>query len=445
VSDARPPLTVIEGGGRPRPPFAQALELAALGAGLTLSMAFLGAVPGLNRHIGVYQALYAIGFGFLALALLRLRRFEAVPHLGVIVVAVAIAARIPLLFSAPSLSDDIYRYVWEGFVVVHSGNPYAQTPDDPALAPLRDSDIHPNVNHPELATIYPPLAEAGFALVAALSPTVRAFKLWIVLHDLLLILVLMRLLRREGQPVLAVTAYAWNPLVIVEFAGSGHNDPTAMLWLAIAWLTVRRRPIVSALALSAGVLVKLAPIVTLPFFFRRWSWRARIASIVTLGAGLAMFWALTRGEASGLQAYWARWRNNELIFHVLELGLGFERARFASLALVAGAILVVMARGRELIAASRTVLRVATVVAPVVHPWYLGWAMMCEPFKPSAPWLALALLASLNYGLLATPVEGRAFHLSVGWRVVEYGVPVAIAMTLLFWRRWRGGARRGGR
>jgi hypothetical protein len=444
VSGSRPPLRVIESGGPPRPLLAPALELAALGAGLTLAMALIGALPVLHQRLGAFQALYAIGFAFLGLALLRMSRYAAVPRTGVIVLTVALAARVPLLFAAPSLSDDVYRYVWEGTVIAHGGNPYAQAPDDPGLAALRDLEIHPRVNHPELAAIYPPLAEAGFALVAAIAPSVFAFKLWVLLHDLLLVLVLLALLRREGRPPLAAIAYAWNPLVIVEFAGSGHNDPTAMLWLAVAWLLARRHPALSALALGAGALVKLVPLVTLPLFLARWPWRARLTVLGVLVPGLGLFWALTRDADSGLAAYWSRWRNNELVFHVLEGGLGFERARFAALAIVGGAILWALWRRRETLAASRLVLRMATVVAPVVHPWYLGWTLIAEPLRPSAPWLLFSLTAVLNYGVLATPAEGRDFHLSLGGRAIEYGLPLALAAALAAWRRLRA-ARPPGR
>jgi hypothetical protein len=377
----------------------------------------------------------------MAITLIRRRRFEVLPRTGLIVLAVALAARVPLLLAAPTLSDDVYRYVWEGRVLVAGGNPYVQSPDDPALVSLRDREIHSRVNHPELATIYPPLAEAGFALVASLSDTVRAFKIWVLLHDMALILVLLRLFGRAGAGPLAVIAYAWNPLVIVEYAGSGHCDPTGILWLALAWLLLERRPAWSAVAFAAAVLVKLAPLVILPFFWRSWPGRTRAISAALLAAGLAVYAGLSRSPHSGLAAYWDRWRNNELVFHVLERGLGgFDAARFAVGGLIVLAILWAWRRYADGLDASRAVLRVATVAAPVVHPWYLGWTLMFEPRRPSAPWLLLSLTAVLNYGVLVSPVEGRDYHLSVGWRAVEYGVPLACALILGAWRR-RASAR----
>jgi Glycosyltransferase family 87 len=438
----RPPLTVIEGGGRPRPPFAAALEFAALGAGLTLTSLLMS---GLQRHgegLGVFQILSVVAFAFFGLALLRVRRYAALPHAWMLVLGVAVAARVPLILSPAVLSDDIYRYVWEGRVITRGGNPYTQSPDDPALAPLRDGIVYPKVNHRELATIYPPLAEAGFALVARVSPTVAAFKVWILLHEVALILVLMRLLRASGLNAVPVIAYAWNPLAIVEFAGSGHNDPTAMLWLAVALLALPRRPVVSAVALSAGALVKLAPLVALPFLARRWTVRARFTAVIVLGAGLGAFWVLTRGESSGLRAYWSRWRNNELIFHYLELGFGgFDAARAAALVLIGVVVAWALWKAWGTLEGTRLTVRAATLVGPVLHPWYLGWALMFEPFGPSLPWLLLSLTVTLNYGVFAIPAEGRDFHLPMTWRWVEYGVPL-LAAVVLAWSRRRARAAR---
>lgn len=442
MSESRPPLRVVEGGGRPRPPLAPALELGAVGLGLCLTVALLAALPGWHAKLGTFQAVYAVAFGFSVLPLLRMKRYSDVPHAAWIVVGVALATRLALLPVTPSLSDDIHRYVWEGRVIVEGGNPYVSAPEDPSLAPLRDEAIYPGVNHKHLATIYPPVAEGGFALVAAVSPTVLAMKTWVVLHDMALVIVLLLMLRRRRLGVIPLVAYAWNPLVLVEFAGTGHNDPTAMLWLAVAFHLMTRRPTLSAIALAAGALVKLVPLLALPFLFREWTWRARATCIGLLTVGLGSFWVLTRGSNSGLRAYADTWRNNELVFHYLERWTGdFGLARGLVAVAVAALILIALWKAWETVQASRLVVRVATVIAPVVHPWYLGWMLMFEPLAPSAPWLLLSLTTILNYGWLATPPEGTAFHLPVGGRWVEYGLPVLLGVVLAAGRWVRGRKR----
>jgi glycosyl transferase family 87 len=438
VERGRPPLRLVESAPRPAS-IAPALEFAALGAGLTLVALLLGRLPSWFRNLGTFQSLFALAFAFYALALLRIRRYERLPHAGLAVLAVAVAARLALLPAAPSLSGDLYRYVWEGRVIVHGGNPYRESPDDPRLAPLRDRAIHPNVNHRDLATIYPPLAEAGFALVAWISPTVAAFKLWVLLHDLALVGVLLAWTRRLGLGPVPALAYAWNPLVLVEYAGSGHNDPTALVWLVVALALARERPVLSALALAAGALTKLAPLVALPFLMREWPWRARLTAVALLVPGLAWFVAEARSPASGLHAFWSAWSNNEFLFHFMERAIGYGAARGVALALIAALMAWALVRLPAAADATRLSLRGALLLSPVLHPWYLGWALAFEPLAPSAPWLLLSLTAVLNYGVLSTPAAGRNFHLPLAWRCVEYGAPLVLAIVLAL--RARGTAR----
>lgn len=437
---ARPPWRVIEGRG---PGIAAGLELAALGIALTLCVAWMARLPSWYHELGAFQSLYGIAFALYAVALARLPRYAALPHVGLAVLAVAIASRALLTPLAPSLSGDLYRYVWEGRVWLAGGDPYRQAPVDPALAALRDARVYPFVNHPELATIYPPLAQAGFALVAALRPTVTAFKVWVSLHDLALVIALMAWSARVRGSQAWALAYAWNPLVLVEYAGTGHSDPTAMLGLVLALVWCDRRPVASALALAWGALTKLAPLVALPLLVPRWPWRARLVAAAVLVPGLGWFALETRASFSGLRVYWSLWRNNELVFHLLERGLGsFGAARAVTLGGVALLVGWMMARRRPPAAAARTALGAALVSGPVVHPWYAGWVLMFEPLGISVGWVALSALMTLNYGWLATPAEGRAFHPYLAWRWIEYGAPASLAIAVFAWRRWRSGAAR---
>jgi hypothetical protein len=320
--------------------------------------------------------------------------------------------------------------VWEGRVAAAGLDPYRLSPDDRRLAPLRDRLWAP-INHKPLSAIYPPLAIAGFALVARVSATVPAFKLWVLLHDLALVAVLIEWARRATGSAIGAIAYAWNPLVLVEYAGSGHNDPTALVWLALAFALARSRPTLSAITLAIGALVKLAPLIALPLLFPRWPWRARIAALALLAPGFAWYWSETRATYSGLVAFWGTWRNNELLFHYLERWTGsFGVARAVTLALV-GLVLVHAAWRRWAPAiGARLAMRTATLVAPVFHPWYLGWTLVFEPLAPSGPWLLLSLTAFLNYGVLSTPIEGRSFHLPLAWRWIEFGIPLALAAAI---------------
>jgi hypothetical protein len=388
--------------------------------------------------LGRFQALGLHGFAAYAHAVARRHRWASLPRAGAFVVLVALALRMAVLPVTPTLSDDVYRYAWEGKVLAHGQDPWRHAPASPELAPLRDTVVHPFVNHPELSAIYPPLAELGFMLVARISYTLLAFKLWVLLHDLALCLVLAWWCVRRGGSAWDALVYAWNPLVVSEYAGGAHHDPTGILWLVLALAWAERSQVRSAFAALAAIMVKLVTLPAWPFLMRAWSKRVRVLATLALAACLAGYVALTRGPDSGLTAFASRWRHNDALFGPLAWALGDERARLAVGGLLALLVGLLWWKRFEATAATRLVLRAGLLLGPVVHPWYLGWVLALEPIAPSWPWLLLSCTVGVAYGFGAPPVEGAAFHPSPMLRLVEYGLPVLLAIGLTTWGRIRG-------
>ena len=145
---------------------------------------------------------------------------------------VAILARLVLLPLTPELSDDIYRYLWDGHVLLEGVNPYAYPPDHEVLATIR-TPWHGEINHPEIPTIYPPLSQLLFGLVALAGGTVAAAKVVWLCFDLGCGFLLQRIAIRTGRPPGTVMIwYLWSPLLIVETAWSAHFDAVGLFILA---------------------------------------------------------------------------------------------------------------------------------------------------------------------------------------------------------------------
>jgi hypothetical protein len=130
-----------------------------------------------------------------------------------------------LLFSHPTLSDDMFRYIWDGRVQNNGINPYRYASNAPQLFSLRDPAIWASMNRLDAHTIYPPFAQFSFRLLQRLvGDSVFGFKLAFVLMVLAGGLLLARLLAALGQNPLRVIIYLWNPLMIFEIAHAGHVD-----------------------------------------------------------------------------------------------------------------------------------------------------------------------------------------------------------------------------
>jgi len=199
----------------------------------------------------------------------------------VAVLAVAALMRLAVLLAPPYLSDDINRYVWDGRVEAAGINPYRYVPADPHLAALRDETIFPNINRSDYApTIYPPVAESIFFLGTRPSESLTAMKGTLLAFELVGVLLLLRLLGDWGLPRERILIYAWHPLTLWEFAGSGHVDAAVVTFLVVAlWARRRQAAWLTGSALAAAALVKFFPAVLFPALYRRWDWKMPVAAV----------------------------------------------------------------------------------------------------------------------------------------------------------------------
>src|ERR1044072_561859 len=159
-----------------------------------------------------------------------------------IAIAFAVLFRASILFAPPYLSDDIYRYIWDGRVQAAGVNPYRYIPAAPELVQLRDDAIYPKINRRDYAhTIYPPVAQVVFLLTTRISESVVWMKVTMLIFELAAIWAITSLLNLLGRPRQLVLLYAWHPLCVWEFAGSGHVDAIAIAFIALAILAWKKR------------------------------------------------------------------------------------------------------------------------------------------------------------------------------------------------------------
>jgi hypothetical protein len=163
-------------------------------------------------------------------------------------------------------------------VVQHAHiNPYRYVPGDPALTFLQapNQDLYDHINRRDYArTIYPPAAQILFYLITFVSPTVTFMKLAMVLFEGLTLFGLVRLLREMGLQREWTLLYAWFPMLVWEFAGSGHLDSIVMAFMVFALLfRYREQTVLTGLFLGLAVLTKFYPLVLFPALYRRGDWK----------------------------------------------------------------------------------------------------------------------------------------------------------------------------
>lgn len=307
-------------------------------------------------------------------ALLALRLVRGRARLGAGAFAMVAAVHLVLALLPPRLSDDVYRYAWEGRVQQALGAPapYVHPPDDPTLAGL-DPALRGRVNHPALTAVYFPAAEAVFRLVARGPDPVRAVKVTMAAANLAAVLVLAWWLRRRGRPAALALVYGASPLAAAETALAGHVDALGLLALVLALalfdLGRRRRADLAAGGLF-GLAALVKPPALLPLVVVLLHPRARrrrlglLAGALAAGAVVAApYLPAGPGLVRTLGTFAASWRGNDLGHGLVLRGLeglwaatGLDRAGpgggplYPHLHLVRGGVLF---SGRETVPLAR--------------------------------------------------------------------------------------------
>jgi hypothetical protein len=356
----------------------------------------------------------------------------------VVVLGILLAAvwHIEFLRVPAGVDDDIHRYVWDGRLQRLGYNPYIVVPSDPAVRELHTPETR-NLNNPDLPSPYPPGAQLFFRAVTSIRESTFALKVAFVACEVAIIFVLLDVLRFSQQGTHLVLVFAWNPLLAIEVAGSGHIDIVgALLLLVSAAALVRRWRATAAVSFGLAVAVKFLPVVLLPLYWKRVRVRDAALAVVVVGVLYVPFLNHGRVPIGSLGTYVQTFRFNGPVFAALD--------RVASPQLLAGlAVLVGLVTATWLRSAAPErspdlfawPMAASLLCAPAVFPWYLLWLL---PFLTSAStlliivWTVSIMLTYVQWHLRAL---GRPWGPLPGWvMVLEYGCVAAAAAIVVFRR-----------
>ena len=387
-----------------------------------------------------------------------------------------------LLLTAPILSEDIFRYVWDGFNFASGTNPYCDAPSSTALdhfSMTHNLDaIRGSIGHAQLPTIYPPLAQAVFAVSSFFSPSTIPIRLLGLLAIMCSALLLFRLLKSSDINPSFALIFAFNPLVLVEVCVSGHVDIFGVMFVlgALRMAQVGRHSF-SALMVACAVLTKLIPILILPIVLQR-RWKQWGICLAVLSTVYLLFSLSECSPLGSLSTFSGKWRHNAGTFGILHWLFEQASTNIESFSSTSH-ILARWLTGNSQINSPHLVAMLSTklmclglilafflwlrrtdwtmevkvfslfgfffVVSPVVHPWYLMWVLPLLPYlwslnrlAAAAPlvWWSLSSLVAYNarielltHGQWHTPVE-------LLW--LEYGGLLCLCISSLWlWFRTR--------
>jgi len=407
-----------------------------------LSRGFIYGQGHAQRPILSFVGLYTAAWIF---AMRALRNLRAVPHQRLdvwLILAFALLFRVTLLFSRPIQEDDFYRYLWDGKVVASGLNPYrvaplavlnstrasrslsepfVQSEDSEELRRLTNIPAHDDnfalilsrVNHPEVPTIYPPLAQAVFALTALVAPgSLLALRLVLLGLDLAICGLMVTVLQHLGLNALLVLVYAWSPLVIKETINSAHYDVVPTFFLVLAFLLcLKKHALLAHASLALAILGKIYPLLLIPIFLwhtivsqgRGRAFLGLVVVAVVVVLGYAPFLDAGPMLWQGTLAFAERWQTNSGLFPLLGWIVGARwMANTVVALLLGGSVLALLMRhdlreDRALLWVSFLALGSLFLLSPVGNPWYFLWLLPFLCVFPLRSWLLLSGLLGLYY------------------------------------------------
>ncbi|WP_299707596.1 hypothetical protein [uncultured Pontibacter sp.] len=309
--------------------------------------------------------------------------------------------RLILLFAIPALSDDYFRFVWDGRLLLAGENPYLYLPSHFLSGATQSPagitpELFRQLNSPDYYSVYPPVLQAVFWLSAALSPdslmgSIMMMRVVILVAEAGSILLLLRLLRRMALPDRYVHLYALNPLVILELTGNLHMEALLIFFLLLFLYQLHfQRHLIAAVPFAFAVGAKLLPLMFLPFVWRKLGFKRFAAfSGVLLVTLVLLFYPLLSLEVlhniwQSIDLYFQRFEFNASVYYLLRW-LGFRLTGYNQIAVI-GPLLSVVTVGivlsmaavkklgsvRRLAGYMAAALTVYLFLSTTVHPWYIS-------------------------------------------------------------------------
>ncbi|MCX7550913.1 mannosyltransferase [Xanthomarina sp. F2636L] len=357
----------------------------------------------------------------------------------------AFAFRAVFILAIPNLSQDFYRFIWDGRLILEGINPYLFTPDSYFLKgefPFSQAkELHDGMGSLSASHFsnYPPLNQLCFALAnlipgQSILSTVIGLRILIIAADFGTLYFGKKLLKKLKLPTYSIFWYLLNPFIIIELTGNLHFEGVMIFFLVLSlYLLQTHKWKLAAVIFACSVSIKLIPLIFLPLV---WQWfikpqddnisnRLKIAKLIGFYSivgivTLVLFLPFYSSEfidnyAQTVGLWFQNFEFNGSLYYIAR-ELGYIITGYNQIAIIgtASAILVFVfviglslfrknASMQQLITAMLFVLSFYYFTATTVHPWYLATLLFLSVFTKYKFPLVWSLIIILSYLAYANP------------------------------------------
>lgn len=382
----------------------------------------------------------------------------------------AILLRIVMLFSIPSLSDDFYRFIWDGRLLAAGYHPFAEVPafymQHNLNIPGINEELFLKLNSPDYFTIYPPAAQFIFWLAVKISPasiygSMLVMKVILFISEIGSLLVIRNLLFQFNLPAKRILLYALNPLIILELVGNIHLEAVLIFFLLLGILLLCNRKLIpGGVSFSIAICVKLIPLMLLPALLPRLGWRKAMTFYLIAGATCVILFLplwdkeIIFGFQHSLAYYFKKFEFNASIYYLVRAWgywyYGYNLIQTVGWVLGLGSFLIIIffsvVRLRYAAGVSKVDTRILDqgllirfvlilltyyLFTTTLHPWYIAPLLVISiftEFRFAVLWTALIFITYAGYS-----IDGFQENLFIIF--IEYIFVLGYLAYELLWKR----------
>ncbi len=366
--------------------------------------------------------------------------------------SVSFLFRIILLFSIPNLSQDFYRFIWDGRMILEGWNPYRATPEffisKGEFPVLQAQELYNGMGtlNGSHFTNYPPLNQICFVIAGifagkSILGSVIAMRLLIIAADLGTLHYGKKLLEKLNIPIHYIFWYILNPFVIIELTGNLHFEAVMIFFLVWSlYMLYNNKHNLAAILFACSISIKLIPLIFLPLFYQKLGWRKSIRFYVVVGIITFLFFISfysteflnNYSETVGL--WFQKFEFNASLYYIArEIGYTFRGfneiaviGKIIPIIVILAVLVITFFRKNkttiELITAMLLVLTFYYFVSTTVHPWYIATLLILSVFTKYRFPLVWSFVIVLSY-LAYSKDENKENLWIVGLEyVIVYGV-----------------------
>ncbi len=195
-------------------------------------------------------------------------------------IGLSLLFRLVFLFSTPNLSQDFYRFIWDGRMLLEGMNPYLYLPENfitQGSFPIHQAiDLYTGMGslNGSHYTNYPPINQCCFLIAAlfankSIMGSVVVMRLLIISADIGILYFGKKIAKHLNMPTHTIFWYLLNPFIIIEMTGNLHFEPVMLFFLLWAiYALFKNKWRLAALLIACSISVKLIPFLILPLFFQ---------------------------------------------------------------------------------------------------------------------------------------------------------------------------------